>query len=158
MEERLEQLEAEYNATETRLRELAELLYIAEKECKRERIINIEEKIPAYTARLERLGRIIKDFTDTYQIHGEVQYAFHYIDEGYVSDGYDPMSDPMDWNIVEYDLLGMNQNLEIVFDYSTLAVKDFIENWMKTTFPTAEYQENVDKLFGFRNNRLFNKQ
>ena len=100
-----------------------------------------------YTKTLERIKKYVGLFLeDNPHSTGNLRYGFHYQKEVYMDDFHEPMNDPLDFKIAEYDLLAMAQYLEIRFEYHTPAVKEFVIRWMRNNMPDVVQD---DKLFGF---------
>lgn len=143
--EEIEKLDAEYDelvkkCLKAKLKrdQAREKLHIEELE-------KIDEFIPEYTKRLERLKKIIEGFVLQYTRNCHVEYAFKKVDH-YTNDWHDPTHDPLNWMIQEYDLLEMSNHMEIVFEYATESVRDFIKKWMKENVEDASEQD-VGSMF-----------
>lgn len=101
---------------------------------------DFEVMIPNYTAKLERLKVFTDGFISEHPRRGEVKYAFkRYGDSCYTDDFHQPMHDPLEWTIAEYNLIGMSDYIEILFYYTKDGLKHFINNWMKENIPYSEF-------------------
>lgn len=109
----------------------------------------IDSHIPKYEAKLERIRRYVEDFATNKpgRYRENIKYAFRKVDI-YKDDFHDPMPDPLNWKISEYDLLDMDQYVEITFDYHSEAVKRFVANWMRGHVSQA-CEDDVESFFGF---------
>jgi len=130
-------LEAEADPIEKKYYEIKQKLEKAKEDLALEELKNIDEHIPQYTARLKRLKKIADDFMEQYP-SGTVEYAFLHRTNFYTNDWHDPTHDPLNWMIQEYDLLEMSNHMEIVFEYATKEVRDFVEKWMTENLEYAE--------------------
>lgn len=146
LRERHDALEQESSAVYKQLEELQERLDA-------ERLKNIENVVPEYTRKLERLKVYIDGFISDYRGH-EVNYAFRKCDEPYRGDHYELLQDPLDYLIGEYDCLGMTKFLEIVFEYHNPAVKSFVEKWMNKNVEYAAPYSDPKQLY----NPFFSKK
>jgi hypothetical protein len=134
---RIEELRAKYEAAREVKNALRAELEEAEEELKREGLKNIEPHIPYYEKRLKRLKVFIDAFLEE-ERGSDVKCAFKKQEYPYLDDFHEVMHDPLDWEIVEYDLLGMTKIMEIKIDYHTEAVKDFVEKWIKESFKNSD--------------------
>ena len=122
-----------------------------------ERMKTIEKHKSFYAKKLERIKKTVDIFvTETAYMHNGVEiasrnnnlkYGFRKKELPYKDDYHEVMQDPMDFMIVEYDLLGMEDYLEVRVDYHSEALKDFVEEWMSQNIP---HMGRDDDLFGFR--------
>jgi hypothetical protein len=123
-----------------------------------ERMKSITTHASFYARKLERIKKTVDAFVaETAYMHNGVEiasrnsnlkYGFRKKELPYTDDYHEVMQDPLDYAVVEYDLLGMSDCMEIRFDYHSEALKDFIEQWMSEHLPHMERDET---LFGFRN-------
>ena len=123
-----------------------------------ERMKSITRHASFYAKKLERIKKTVDAFVaETAYMHNGVEiacrrsnlkYGFRTKKLPYTDDYHEIMQDPLDYTIVEYDLLGMSDCMEIRFDYHSEAVRDFVEEWMREHLP---HMERDDDLFGFRN-------
>lgn len=134
---RIEELRAKYEAAREVKNALRAELEEAEQELAMEALKNIEKYIPMYEKRLGRLKMFVDAFLEE-ERGSHVDCAFRKRDHPYLDDFHEVMHDPLDWQIVEYDLLGMSKIMEIKFDYHTEAVKDFAEKWIKESFKNSD--------------------
>jgi hypothetical protein len=77
-----------------------------------------------YTKKLERLKTILNDCR-------YVRFAFHKQEHPYHDDDHEAMEDPLDWKISEYDMLGMETWIDVVFYYHNEALRTFVKRWMQ---------------------------
>jgi hypothetical protein len=136
-QQKVDELENEQQELETRQKQLWKDLYDAKERLAMERMKTLGDRAELYTKKLHR----IKWYVDEFGKEANVSYAFRKV-EGYSDDFHEPMEDPLDWKIAEYDLLDMDQYVEIQFDYHNEAVKDFVVNWLKENLPAVG--ENCD--------------
>jgi len=146
-------LEEEQHALEARSSELYRKLEEARDKLALEMQKDIEDFIPYYTQKLERMKDYIEGFLaeDRGNI---VHYAFEKQDEPYTGDFHEIIQDPLDYMIGEYDCLGMSKFLEIVFEYHNESIKKFVQNWMNENVGCAEPYSDVKQLY----NRRFSKK
>ena len=137
--EGMEDIAEQYAKAKEEYERLQKVLLEAREEQKRKKVADIEEQIPMYTKKLERLKKFIEEFKSEHRGRN-VRYGFRKVNP-YYDDYYELMSDPLDWRMCEYDLLGMDENLEIVFDYSNEAVKTFVDEWMKKNVVCCAYND-----------------
>ena len=129
MPEGMEDIKEQYEKALAEYQRLQKVLLDAREEQLRKKASDIEEQIPMYTKKLERVKKFIEEFMT--ECRGrDFKYGFRKV-KAYYGDDHEPMSDPLDWRMCEYDLLGLDENLEIVFDYSNEAVKKFVSDWME---------------------------
>lgn len=147
MEKLLEQLRERYDVLEKEREDLYKELQKVETEYRIEQLKSIDDQIPTYVSRLKRLKAYIDGFA-TQSYKRRVRYGFKKMGT-YHDDFNDPMHDPLEWTIVEYDLLGMEWYLDIQFRYSNDIVKKFVVDWMSSNVKTALYDEDV---YGFKMN------
>ena len=131
----MEDIKEQYEKAKEENERLEKMLLDAREEHMRKKVLEIEEEIPMYTKKLERLKKFIEEFKGR-----NVSYGFRKVNP-YYDDYHEVMSDPLDWRICEYDLLGMHKNLEIVFDYSNEAVQMFVDEWMKKNVVCSAYND-----------------
>ena len=136
-QELVDELQKKYDELDSERDRVSALLEEARKTLLKEKVNDIAEKIPYYVEKLERLKKFVEGFMGTGRRH-RTRYAFRKV-AGYSDDDYEPIHDPLDWRINEYDLLGMDQTLEIVFDVSNEAVEDFVKTWVKKNMFWAEH-------------------
>lgn len=137
-QQKVDELEYEEQALSTRHTQIWKDLQAAKERLAMERMKTLGESAEMYTKKLHR----IKWYVDEFGNQSNVSYAFRKV-EAYSDDNHDPMEDPLDWKIAEYDLLGMDQYVEIQFDYHNEAVKDFVVNWMTENLPAAGENSNM---------------
>ena len=141
----MEDIAAQYAKAKEEYQRLQKVLEDAREEQLRKKVLEIEEQIPTYTKKLERLKAYVDAFKN--ECRGRyVQYGFRKV-ESYKSDDHQPMADPLDWRICEYDLLGIDENLDIVFDYSNEAVKKFVSDWMEKNMECASQDLDVGNSY-----------
>lgn len=136
-QQKVDELECEEQSLSARHTQIWKELAAAKERLAMERMKTLGDMAETYTKKLHR----IKWYVDEFGRESNVSYAFRKV-EAYADDYYEPMEDPLDWKIAEYDLLGMDQYVEIQFDYHNEAVKDFVVNWLKENLPHAS--ENGD--------------
>lgn len=114
-----------------------------------EKLKSIGDEIPTYTSRLERLKVYIEGFVFDRPYTREVKYGFKRVGTHY-RDKYDtPIADPLEWTIVEYELLGNVWYLEIQFKYYNEEVKKFVVDWFEKNMKWADYD---DDMLAFKTN------
>lgn len=131
-QQKVHDLESEEQALSARHTELWKELTAAKERLALERMKTLGHMAEAYTKKLHR----IKWYVDEFGYERNTTYAFRKVD-AYSDDFHEPMADPLDWKIAEYDLLGMDQYVEIRFDYHNEAVRDFVIQWMTENLPEA---------------------
>lgn len=147
----LEEKERQLGYEQTRLwKEIEE----AKAQLIKERLHILGGTAEVYAKKLKR----IKTFTDAFveetawcHIEGQtvyprkrnLYYGFRKINEVYTNDFHDPMVDPLDYQIAEYNMLGMQEELQVRFDYYSEATKDFVMKWMKENVPDMSYDDNL---------------
>jgi hypothetical protein len=146
LKERYEKLSEETQKVNQKLEEAREKLILEEMK-------DINDSIPYYTKKLERLKTFIETFKDEFR-DNSIHYAFERIDEPYRGDFHEIIEDPLDYLIGEYDCLGMTKFLEIVFEYHNDSVKKFVEDWMEKNLGYVEPYCNAGNLY----NRHFSKK
>lgn len=142
METVLNDLRERCNAIEKEREKLHEELRKAEEAVKLEQLKTIDNQIPSYASRLERLKIYVEGFIFDRPYRRDVKYGFKKV-ETYKDDYYSPMADPLEWTIIEYNLLGMEWYLEIQFKYSSEPVKKFVVDWMEKNVKWADYDEEM---------------
>ena len=151
------ELEAKVNAIKERQQQIEEEqkqlwkdLSKAEEELAEEQMKDISTHISKYEAKLERIRKYLEGFIEDKRgrFRDNVKYAFRKV-EIYKDDFHDPMPDPLNWKIAEYDLLDMDQYVEIIFDYHNEAVKRFVADWMGEHVPFA-CEDVEESFFGFK--------
>ncbi len=123
--DKLEIIEGEIAILTDRINTLEIEKMAVESAVKEEELKTIDEHVPYYERKLERLRAFIPQRAD-------VRIKYKKIDERYTNDWHQPMRDPLDWTIREYDVLGMEDVVEVTIDYYTEAVKTFVETWWQT--------------------------
>ena len=113
-----------------------------------ERMKSITTHASFYAKKLERIKKTVDAFVaETAYLYKGVEiasrrnnlkYGFHKQELPYKDDFHETMQDPLDYTLREYDLLGMEDCLEIRFDYYSEAVRDFVEEWMREHLPHME--------------------
>jgi hypothetical protein len=146
-------LEEEQQALEKRSTELYHKLEEVKDKLALEKQKDIEDFIPYYTQKLERMKHYIEGFNEEYK-GNSVHYAFEKRDGPYKGDFHEIIQDPLDYLIGEYDCLGMTKFLEIVFEYHNESVKTFVQKWMNENVGYAEPYSEVKQLY----NRHFSKK
>ena len=152
-----EELRAKFIELDERYHELQELIIKAREEREaamdalhKEQVKKMGDVIPTYTTKLERLKAYISAFDEVARgTHCRVNFAFRKVD-GYTDDFHEPMHDPLDWKIAEYNLIGMSDHVEIIFDYSNETVKEFVKRWMFENIKDVCFEDDIKELFGFR--------
>ncbi len=137
LQETVNELQRKCNELDRERDKVSAQLDEAIKQLLKEKVKDIAEKIPYYVEKLERLKRFVEGFMAGGRGH-RTRYAFRKV-AAYSDDDYEPIHDPLDWRINEYELLGMDHTLEIVFDVSNDAVEDFVKTWMKKNMFWAEH-------------------
>lgn len=108
-----------------------------------ENLKNISDEIPTYTSRLERLKVYIEGFVFDRPYTRNVKYGFKQMPTCY-RDKYDsPIADPLEWTIVEYELVGKFWYLEIQFKYYNEGVKKFVMDWLGKNMKWANYDDDM---------------
>jgi DNA repair exonuclease SbcCD ATPase subunit len=149
-EQEYEHLRKALKKAEKNMSKLYQKVEKAKQKMLAEKLSKIEDFIPAYTKKLERLKKFMDDgFNENQSMYDRVEYGFKKVDT-YLDDYHDPMPDPLDFKISEYDLLGISEHMEIIFYYSNEALKDFIETWMKANVDYVRYTTDVDGFYGFK--------
>lgn len=146
-QELVNELRRKYHELDSERDRVSGLLDEAIKELLKEKVKDIAEKIPSYVEKLERLKKFVEGFMSGGRGH-RTRYAFRKV-AGYSDDDYEPIHDPLDWRINEYELLGMDHTLEIVFDVSNEAVEDFVKTWVKKNMFWAEHVYEDCSLFRY---------
>ena len=103
------------------------------------RIEHMDDEIPKYEAKLNRLKKFIEAFVEENPRASVVRYRFNKIKDPYKDDFHDVMADPLEYILAEYNLLDMENYIEIVFDYYNEALRDFIKMWMSENVEYAEH-------------------
>ena len=131
-QQKVDELENEEQTLSARHTQIWKELAAAKERLALERMKTLGDMAETYTKKLHR----IKWYVDEFGHENNTSYAFRKVD-AYSDDYHELMADPLDWKIAEYDLLGMDQYLEIRFDYHNEAVKDFVLQWLKENLPEA---------------------
>jgi hypothetical protein len=140
------ELEAEQSELEQRSSELYRKLENAREKLALEKQKDIEDFLPYYTQKLERM----KDYIEGYMAESrgnEVHYVFRKQDYPYTGDFHEIIQDPLDYMMGEYDCLGMNKFLEIVFEYHNESVRHFVKSWMDENIDYATPYSNLSQLY-----------
>ena len=145
---RIDELRDQVDAAEEALSALRAELEEARHQKAIEDLKNIEHVIPKYEKRLKRLKVYIDTFVENER--GEVKYAFKKREHPYLDDFHEVMHDPLNWKISEYDLLDMAKYMEIIFEYHTDGVKDFVRKWMTENVEPACDEDSPEGFFGFQ--------
>jgi hypothetical protein len=146
LEDRHQQLEKESTEVYKKLEEAHDKLYSEE-------LKNINDDIPYYSKKLDRIKMFVEMFKK--ESHDTcVHYAFQKVEHPYKGDFHEVIQDPLDYLIGEYDCLGMTKFLEIVFEYHNDSVKRFVEQWMETNMEYAEPYAEMKHLY----NQFFSKK
>lgn len=158
MEQRLAELESKEHALREEQRRLWKEIEETKEKLLDERMSTLDADQRAfYERKLKRLKTYVEAFVaeTAYESRGvlienrkrNLCYCFRKHELPYKGDDHDPIPDPLDWAVAEYDLLGMSEHLDIRFDYHSEFLKDFVVNWMTENLPHAAYEDN---LFAFR--------
>jgi len=157
LETRIRELEDKRTALEEEQMRVWKDLETAKAALVAERMKTIDSHKSFYVKKLERIKKTVDAFVaETAYMHNGVEiasrnnnlrYGFRKKELPYKDDYHEVMQDPLDYAVVEYDLLGMEDYLEIRIDYHSEALKDFVEEWMSGHLPHMERDET---LFGFR--------
>ena len=139
LKERHEKLSEEKHEVYQKLEEAREKLVLEEMK-------TIDDSIPYYTKKLERLKVFVDMFKDEFR-DTSVYYAFEKREEPYRGDFHEIIEDPLDYLIGEYDCLGMTKFLEIVFEYHNDSVKKFVEDWMEKNMGYVEPYREKENLY-----------
>jgi hypothetical protein len=131
LRKRVEELEAKHGQLEEESAKVYKELEEAKELLCLEELKTIDENDPIYTKKLERLKTFMDAYLEENPYYNEVTFAFKKQEEPYRGDSHEIIQDPLDWMVGEYDLLGMNNFMEIIFEYHTEAVKNFVLRWMK---------------------------
>lgn len=149
LEEKLRVLKDRQHEIQEEDKKLYREIEAAEVALAEEQMKDIKEHILKYEAKLERIQKYIEGFLkEKCRGRDNVKYAFRKV-EIYKDDFHDAMPDPLNWRIAEYDLLDMDQYVEIIFDYHSEAVKRFVGDWMREHVHYA-CEDDLDGLFGFK--------
>jgi hypothetical protein len=143
---RIEELETLYERSSAKTQELYKELEEAREKLELEELKDIEEFIPYYTQKLERMKQYIEGFLAEDR-RNSVHYAFDKIEHPYKGDFHGVIQDPLDYLIGEYDCLGMTKFLEIVFEYHNESVRKFVQDWMKENVECAEPYGDKKSLY-----------
>lgn len=136
LHKQLDILQLKHKETEEYLKKLYWEIDSLEHKIIEEEQKDIKGMIPKYTHKLERLKVYMDEFMKE-EWCSKVLCKFKKVDT-YTNDFHQPMHDPLEWTLAEYDLLGMDTYLEIIFYYSKEAVKQFIENWIESNMKYVE--------------------
>jgi hypothetical protein len=120
--EKLESIEEEIEQHEAELAELQKTKFELESEVKKQELVDIEQHVPYYQKKLERLKAFMPQYAN-------IKIVFKKVADPYYDDWNQPMRDPLDWTIREHDVLGMDDNVDITFEYHMEAVKTFVQKW-----------------------------
>ena len=143
-------LDEKYHELQELISKTYEDLEAAKDALHKERVKKFDGILPKYTAKLERLKAYINAFEETARGRFEkVKFAFRKC-EPYKDDFHEPMHDPLDWKLAEFNLIGMSDHLEIIFDYSDETVKEFVKRWMFENIKNVGFEDDIKELFGFR--------
>lgn len=113
-------------------------------------LIIMEDVVSAYTTKLERLKAYIVGFESAAQRRFEkVKFAFRKC-EPHKDDFQEPMHDPLDCKLCEFNRIGMSDHLEIIFDYSDEVVKEFVKRWMFENIKNSCFEDDVNELVVFQ--------
>jgi hypothetical protein len=140
---RIEELERLHERSAAKTKELYKELEEAREKLELECMKDIEEFIPYYTRKLERIKKYVEGFLAEDR-RNSIHYAFDKMEHPYKGDFHEVIQDPLDYLIGEYDCLGMTKFLEIVFEYHNESVKKFVEDWMEKNLGYVEpYREKT---------------
>lgn len=145
----LNELDQKYETLQDMLSKVYEQREAARDALHKEQVKKMDDVIPKYTAKLERLKAYIESWKAASRGKNEVKFAFRKC-EPYKDDFHELMHDPLDWKISEYDLLGFWDHLEIIFDYSDETIKEFVRRWMFENIEDLCFEDDIKELFGFR--------
>lgn len=144
----MESLQARIEELDTKIEVLEEEREAVKHQLFLERMKSITRHASFYAKKLERIKKTVDVFVaETAYMHNGVEiacrrsnlkYGFRTKKLPYTDDFHEVMQDPLDYTIVEYDLLGMSDCMEIRFDYHSEAVRDFVEEWMREHLPHME--------------------
>jgi hypothetical protein len=116
------------------------------------RIEGMKYDIPKYVSKLERLKKFLEEFVSEYPSKNLVKYTFKKIKEPYIDDFHDIIPDPLEYKLAEYNLLDIDNYIEIVFDYYSEGLRNFIEKWMTENVDYAEQEISTESLFRLKTN------
>jgi hypothetical protein len=151
METKLEELQEKYWALLKETEEVSKLLEEEKSKILKAKTMDLGPKIPYYTEKLERLKKYIEGFMSEKRGRN-TKYYFRKVNS-YSDDDYDPMHDPLDWTIIEYDLINMNQYLTIIFDVSNDVLQEFVKTWMQKNVFYAENDEYTREILRYTNSK-----
>lgn len=137
--QKVDELEREQQELEVRQKQLWKELDTAKVILATECMKTLKGKTAAYEKKLQRIKRYVDEFGGKER---NVSYAFRKV-KVYLDDFHEPMQDPLDWKIAEYDLLDMDQYVEIRFDYHNESVKEFVMQWIRENLPNAEWNDDM---------------
>jgi hypothetical protein len=160
MEQRLAELEAKEHDLQEEQERLRKEMEEVKEALMNERMSTLDSDQRAfYERKLRRVKAYVEAFVaeTAYESRGaliesrksNLKYGFRKREEPYKDDFYEIMADPLDWTIAEYDLLGMEEYVEVRFDYHSEFLKDFVTQWMDENLPHAE-PNPLEGLFAFR--------
>lgn len=127
--EKLEAVEEEIAQHEAELNQLHLTKMQLESEVKKQELLDIEKDVPYYEKKLERLKAFMPKYAN-------IMIFFKKADHPYSDDWNQPMRDPLNWTVYEHDALGLENNVDITFEYHTEAVKTFVEKWWRDNAPS----------------------
>ena len=143
---RIEELERLHERSAAKTRELYNELEEAREKLELECMKDIDEYIPYYTKKLERIKKFIEMFKEEHN-DVSIHYAFDKKEHPYKGDFHEVIQDPLDYLIGEYDCLGMTKFLEIVFEYHNDALKKFVQDWMEENLGYVEPYGDKTSLY-----------
>lgn len=159
MEQQLDELYEKETALEEEQKRLRKEIEDVKEKLLEERMKTLAGKEDFYAKKLNRLKAYVEAFVaeTAYDSRGvrieprssNLQYAFRKMELPYKDDFHEVMEDPLDWTVAEYDLLGMQECLEIRIDYHSEALKGFVTRWMEENLPHAAPYP-LEGLFAFR--------
>lgn len=160
MEDRLADLEAKEHTLQEEQKRLRKEIEEVKEALLNERMSTLDaDQREFYERKLKRVKAYVDAFVaeTAYVSNGceiaprksNVKYAFRKHETPYTDDFHEVMEDPLDWAIAEYDLIGMQECIDIRFDYHSEFLKDFVTQWMLETLPHVE-RTDCDDLFAFR--------
>lgn len=156
MEQRLAELEEKDHALQEEQERLREEMEDIKRTIVEERLKTLVGKEDYYAKKMKRIKAFVEAFVaeTAYESRGarieprnsNLVYGFRKRELPYTDDFHEAMADPLDWAVAEYDLLGMQECLEIQFDYHSEVIKDFVTQWMQENLPHVDYREDLFAL------------
>lgn len=157
--EQLEKIVTDLELSEKVIKNMLDKTYsqleIAREKLAVKRLENMSYDIPKYTAKLERIKKFIESDREKKpysRINPNVKYMFKKRNEPYKDDFHDIVKDPLEYTLAEYNLLAMDDYIEIVFEYHSDGLKDFINKWFNENLGYAEFDEKGCMFFKLKTN------